>query len=105
MVDVLPQFEIVELSGSTDHFAGTVTTSPIEVPSIPDRAITEILIKNNSVSGVSLLEVSFDGGTHYFGINRGDVLIWGPRGHLTSVFMRSSDGETSYDVLLNRESP
>jgi hypothetical protein len=103
MVDALPQFETTDLVGSTTHFSGTATTTPVQLPGSPSTVISEVLIRNTNSTGLQKLQVSFDGGTSYFDIEQGDTLIWGPKGEITSVYIRSSSGTVSYQLIMNRE--
>lgn len=104
MVDLRPQFEIVDLEGSTKTFSGSATTVPSPVPSAPTFAISEVLIKNNGTATGHVLEVSFDSGVTYFTIAKGDVLIWGPKGGVTQLYIKSASGSVPYEILLNLES-
>jgi len=103
MVDNLPQFETTDLVGTVTHFSGTATTTPAQVPSSPSTVISELLIRNTNTQGLAKLQVSFDGGTAYFDIDAGDTLIWGPKGEIGSIYIRSSSGSVNYQILMNRE--
>jgi hypothetical protein len=101
MVDLRPQFEIYDLEGSTKTFSGSAISTPTQVPSVPTFAISEALIRND---GAHTLEVSFDLGSTYFKVAKGDVLIWGPKGGVTYLLLKSSSGSVPFEILMNLES-
>ena len=105
MIDAIPQFEVEDLTGTTDHFNGTVGTSAVNIPSIAGGVITEILIENlPSNSANKKLLISFDGGTNFKTLGGpGTSFIWSPKGYLTQIKLKSNLASTDYEIVLNRE--
>lgn len=92
-----------EKSG-TSHFNGSVGTSALAVPPSAGADIQTIAIKNPRSNAFSkILMVSFDGGTTYWDLRRGDSLIWSFKDDLKQIYIRGSAAAVDYQIILNRE--
>jgi len=102
LADALPSYESIDLNGSTDHFNGTVGTTPIDVPSVAGGIISELIIKCKTAS--QLLSISFDGGANYWEVGvLGSALAWTPKGNLTQIKIMADTSTTEYEIIMNRE--
>jgi hypothetical protein len=103
MADFPAQFETTDRVGTTTHFNGTATTSPALVPASAGDSIAEVLIRNLLTNPTAnKLEVSFDG-IEYFTLNRSEHIVWGVKGNLTQIYVRSTSGTADYQIIMNRE--
>lgn len=91
--------EIKDNAGATTAFSGTATTTPANVPSSAGAVISGAYIRSEDNN----LEVSFDGGTSYFPLNRNESISWNVMGEITQLSLRTSSGSADYVILLNRE--
>jgi len=106
MADAIPQFESIDLSGSTAHYVGTVGTTPTSIPGASGAPIAEVLINTQSItSGSARLLVSFDAGTTFTTIKRNTILGWSPRGPITQLVIKGNEAGVEYDLVVNYEVP
>ena len=98
------RIEIRDLEGSTTHEVGTVGTTPVDLPSSADKAISELLINTQAIdSATKTLQISFDGGTNYFTLKRNTLVGWSVKGRLQQIKVKGSAASTNYDILINFE--
>ena len=103
MADLPGQFETTDRVGTTTHFNGTATTTPALIPSVAGDSIAEVLIRNLlSNPTADRLEVSFDG-SEYFTLNRSEHIVWGVKGDLKQIYVRSTQNTCDYQIIMNRE--
>lgn len=95
--------ETEDLRGSTDHYNGTVGTTPVSIPSSPGNAIQSVLIDNVSISANKKLLVSFDSGTTWKTIPRKAVLQGTIKGAPKQIQVKGSVAGVEYEIILNRE--
>ena len=88
-------------TGTTDHFNGTATTSPANVPASAGNAITSVMVKNTNSANINL-QVSFDGGSTFYDIERGEVLSGEPKGSLTQFIVQTASSTATYQSIVNR---
>lgn len=104
MVNQNPQFEMIDNEGSTIQIAGTVGTTPIQVPSVATFDISEILIRcatDNSPITKRLLW-SLDNVT-YHTLGPGEYVGWTLKGQQTQIWLKGNVAGVDYEVLVNRE--
>lgn len=106
MTDITPQFEVEDLSGTTNHFNGTVGTSAVPIPASAGNTISEVLVENSFTnSSNKQLLVSFDGGTTFKNLGGpGASLVWSPKGRMTQIYIKGNSASVSYEIIINRES-
>jgi hypothetical protein len=104
MPDLVTGFELEDTKGSTEQFNGSVTTA-IDIPSVADKVISELIIQNVSKASRKVLQLSFDGGSTYFDISRFGHLAWTLKGpDMRQVRIKSSDGTAvDYQAIINFE--
>ena len=106
MTDSVPQFEQVDIEGSTVHFNGpTVSTAVFSVPTIAGLPISEVLIMSDPDNNPSnsKIEISFDGGTKWYPVFSGGTITWTPKGKLTQIKIKPSHTGLNYYGLMNLE--
>ena len=90
----------------TNHYNGTVTTAPIQVPVVAGNQIQTLVIRNpRSNSSTEILMVSFDGGTEYFDLYRGQHLIWSFTDDITQIDIKGNTATVDYQIIINTEAP
>lgn len=102
MADLGSNFEGSDLTGSTDHFSGSVGTSMISVPASPGNAIAEVLVRNSDENNNLL--VSFDSGSNFFTLLPLDAMLWSLKGNKTEIEIKGSAAGVGYEIIMNRES-
>lgn len=90
------------LTGTTDHFNGTVGTSPASVPSSAGDPISSLIISNVNTDPTKILYVSFDAGTTFKRIVMGDALGADLKGSLTQLQIKGAVAACDYEILMNR---
>ena len=103
MADQTPEFESRDYLGSTDHFNGTVGTTPVSVPSVAGNIIQSVLISNTNNAFSKTILVSFDAGTNFFTIPRRGSLAAKVKGALTQIQIKGGAAGTDYEILMHRE--
>ena len=99
-----PGFEMQDLSGESKHFNGTVGTTPISIPSSPDKVISEVLFKCPAKqTGTRNCFISFDAGTTFFDLEEGEYVAWSYKGRQKQIQVKGSAAGTAYQVLINFE--
>ena len=90
--------------GFTDHFNGTVTTAPTNIPSVDGQTIVDILLEApDDQDATNKLFVSFDGGTTFKTLSTSASMVWSPRGNLKHVVIKGNTATVKYEIVMNRE--
>ena len=99
-----PEFESVDLAGSTVAYSGTVTTA-IAIPGVADKVISEFFLENTSSGSSDILEVSLDAGVSYHKIiTRNGHWSWTIKGFIQQIYIRSlNGGGVNYTAVINYE--
>ena len=85
--------------GTPQHFNGTVGPTPIDI-TLSTKS-TALLIRNpRNNSNNDLLQVSFDGGTNYFNVERRASLQL--ETEVSSFRLRSNNAGTQYQIIVTR---
>lgn len=96
--------ETQDLQGTTDHFNGTVGTSPVSIPTVGTTYIQEVLIDCPASNQPSKnLLVSFDAGATFKTLVPGANLAWTLKGNRTQIQIKGSSASVAYEIILNRE--
>lgn len=83
--------------------AGTVTTTPIDLPTSAAGALTDVMIQCGVDNTSTLrLDVSLDGGTTYHRLAPGMTLSWNMSGVATQIKIKSASGTVQYYFTGNR---
>lgn len=98
--DRLGDQEIKDLEGSTVVYSGTATTTPANVPSSAGAIISGALVEN---TGSLDLQISYDGGTTYFTLGRGENVSWTIKGRITQIKVKTPSSTTTYQAIVNFE--
>jgi hypothetical protein len=109
MVDQAPEFETIDALGRTVQYAGSVGTSPIQVPSSPGTSISEAFIRcvtDNSPNTKRLLW-SIDNVT-YHTLIPGDAFGWTFKKDSTNqdikqLYVKGNAAGVNYEVTINFE--
>jgi len=98
-------FEIQDLDGETIHYSSTVGTTPITVPSVAGKIISEFWIENSLDNSpvTKRLEFSCDGGVTYTSLRLGESMNWTPKGRIRLLYIKASAASTSYSMIVNYE--
>ena len=86
--------------GSTKAYQGTASTSPSAVPNVAANVISQTGITN---TGSVDLQISFDGGLTYTNLLKKEFLSWDVKGEIQQLFVKTTTGTTTYDILINFE--
>lgn len=103
MAGPLPEFEQKDTLGSTVLYAGNVTSTPILIPTTPDKDIEELSIKAaDDQPRFRRLEFSYDGAT-WHRLRPGCSREEEPRGHVKQVYLRAAGTSPTvdYEVAIN----
>lgn len=89
--------------GSTSQYAGTVGTTPIQVPAIAGNPIATALVRcaNQTPTSRRLL-YSFNGIT-YHSLSPGEFILWPLKGNVTQIYLQGNTADVQYEVTLNQE--
>jgi len=87
--------------GDTIQDNDTATTSPVDVPAVAGGVITDILIENTN-SSAATLQVSLDGGTNYFDMDKKSTLDGPINADITQIKIKASSGTCDYQYIINR---
>jgi len=104
-MNVKPQFEMTDTKGSTEHYESNVGTTPVTLPSSPDKIISELWIENDQTNTpiIKDLLVSFDGGTNYSTFKYGEGINWSPKGDKRVIHIKGSTAGVKYKAIINFE--
>lgn len=91
--------ETEDNKGSTVAYSGTATTSIANIPSSADKIISGFALKN----GLSDVQLSFDGGTTYFTVDRRGFFSTNIKGEITQVKIKTASGTSAYEALVQFE--
>lgn len=86
MVNVPPEFESRDNIGITYQFTTSVGTTPILLPSNPDKPIEEFLIIAGN-NGDKKIQVSCDNGNNWIPILSNGHLIWSLKKNSSGAFI------------------
>jgi hypothetical protein len=87
-----------ETKGSSIAYSGTATVTPAGVPGTADKTISGASIWNRSGQN---LELSFDGGTTYFSLERKSFVSHAISGEIDQVFVKTLSGTADYEMVIN----
>lgn len=83
--------------------AGTVTTTPINVPTTAAGDLQTVMVQCGVDNAITLrLDVSLDGGTTYHRLAPGMTLEWQMAGASTQIQLKSASGTVQYYFTANR---
>lgn len=99
MVDVMPQFESQDNTGSSVAYSGTATTTIANIPVSADKAISGFMF---SFDGANV-EISMDGGITYFEFPKNSYGYKDIKGEPTQLKIRTTSGSTGYNILIDFE--
>lgn len=89
--------------GSTSQYAGTVGTTPIQIPGVAGDPIATALIRcPNQSPSTRRLRYSFDGVT-YHALSPGEFILWPMKGNIGQIYLQGSTAGVEYELTLNRE--
>lgn len=95
--------ESSSVGGEIVSEAGTVTTTPINLPSTPSGDLTKVLVQCGVDNTSTLrLDISLDGGTVYHRIAPGMSLEWDMAGSSTQIQIKAASGSVQYYFTANR---
>lgn len=104
-----PDFETKDVLGKTLPFTGTVGTSNLTLPPSVQGKISEMLLRNPNTNSINTkLYLSFDGGTTFFSLSRGEFIGWSPKSNASNtpieqIVIKGSVALTDYELLINVE--
>jgi hypothetical protein len=99
-VDENSKQEIQDNLGSSVVYSGTATTTPANVPSSAGNIISGFILRN---SGTNDMQISMDGGTTYFTVDKRGNFSWNVKGEITQVQVKTAVSTTTYELLINFE--
>jgi hypothetical protein len=101
--DELPGFEMQDLAGSTVNYSTTVGATPINVPTVANKVISEIFFKcSNQTPATIRCYLSFDG-TTYLTMLPGEALGWSVKGNKKQVQVKGSGAGILWEAVINYE--
>ena len=105
MASVKPQFEMTDTKGNTVHYASSVGTTPVAIPTVAGNTIAEFWIENDlhNTPVTKRLSFSCDGGTTYTELNVSEGMAWTPKGDVKQIFIKASVAGTLYKMIVNYE--
>ena len=96
--------EIQDLSGSTVHFSGTANTTPVTIPAVANKVISEVFFKCDYQSPTTkLCQISFDNGANYLSLAVGESIGWSAKGRIKQIRVKGSTTGVTYQGLINYE--
>jgi hypothetical protein len=104
-----PDFETKDILGKTLPFSGTVGTSNLTLPTSSQGKISEMLLRNPNTNGINTkLYLSFDGGTTFFSLARGEFIGWSPKSNASNtpieqIVIKGSVALSDYELIINVE--
>lgn len=104
-----PDFETKDVLGKTLPFSGTVGLSNLTLPASSQGKISEVLLRNPDTNGITTkLYLSFDGGSNFFSLSRGEFIGWAPKNNASNmpieqIVIKGSVASTNYELLINVE--
>lgn len=109
MAHASPEFEQKDVLGKTLPYTGTVGLSNLTLPASSQGKISDVLLRNPDTNGINTkLYLSFDGGTTFFSLSRGEFIGWSPKNNASNtpidqVVIKGSVALTNYEMLINVE--
>ena len=109
MSHIAPEVDTRDTLGKTQHFNGTVGLTSALVPSTPQGKLGSVLVRNPNSNGVTeVLYVSFDGGTTYLSLSRGEFAGWYPKSNssgtpIQQVRVLGSTADVNYEIIMDFE--
>lgn len=92
--------EVDDNVGSTVVYSGTATTTPANVPAVAGNGISGVGIDNY---GNQDLLVSFDSGTTFKTLVKGDFYSVNIKGLPTQLSIKTLTGTADYEIMINFE--
>ena len=109
MAHIAPEVDTKDTLGTTQHFNGSVGLTSALVPSTPQGKLGSVLVRNpNSNSITEVLYVSFDGGTSYLSLARGEFAGWYPKSNssgmpIQQIRVLGSTASVNYEIVADFE--
>jgi hypothetical protein len=109
MAHASPEFETQDILGKTLPFTGNVGTSNLTLPVVSQGKISDVLIRNPDTNLITKkLFLSFDGGTTFFSLSRGEFIGWSPKNNasnmpINQIVIKGSAAATDYEIIINVE--
>lgn len=101
--DEYPGFEIQDLTGSTINYSGTITATPINLPTTASKVISEVLYHCPFQTPQTLrCLISFDGVT-YFTLAPGEFIGWSAKGFIRQIKVKGNTSGVTYEAIINYE--
>lgn len=91
--------EIRDLDGSTKAYSGTATTTETNIPTVADKIISQVTITCDGNN----FQVSFDGGSTYFTMEKRDTLCQDVKGKITQIKVKTTSSTVNYKTIINFE--
>jgi hypothetical protein len=102
-IDENPGFETQDLSGSTVNYQNTVGTSPINVPTVADKVISEVFFKCSvQTPATTRCFISFDN-TTYLTLLPGEAIGWSVKGNKKQIRIKGSGAGVLWEAVINYE--
>jgi hypothetical protein len=95
--------EIRDIAGSSAHYNGTVGTSPVSIPSVANKVISEFCIANTDSTKTAVLSVSLDAGTTFKTIGYKGSWTWSPKGRIKQIQIKADAASRAYQIAMNFE--
>lgn len=98
-------FEIQDMDGSTVHYNSSVGTTPVAIPTVADKEISEFWIENpiDNTPVTETLSFSCDGGATYTALKVGESMVWTPKGGIKQIYIVGSTASVDYKMIVNYE--
>lgn len=109
MADQAPSFETQDVLGTTQHYNGTVGTTPILLPTTAGAKISTFLIRNPMGNGAATtIFVAADGQLTYISVTRGEAFQWSPKktaagSPITQIRIYASANASTYEAIMDFE--
>lgn len=109
MAHSAPDFEQRDTLGKTEHYNGTVGLSSALVPGSAGDKISNVLVRNPNTNGTTeILYVSFDAGTTYLSLSRGEFAGWSPKNNssnspIKQIRVLGSTASVDYEIVMDFE--
>lgn len=104
-----PDFETKDILGKTLPFAGGVSLTNVSLPPTSQGKISEVLVRNPNTNLITTkLFLSFDGGSTFFSLSRGEFIGWSLKNNASNtpidqIVIKGSIVNTQYEVIINVE--
>lgn len=110
MADTAPEFETIDALGFSGQYAGTVGTTPVQVPAVAGNPISDALIRctSSNTPVTKNLLWSLDNVTYHV-LSPGEFVGWtfkkliGTSNEIKQVWIKGSVAGVLYEILANTE--